>query len=330
MAMPHRSRPCAAPDDYRALRAPGSTGPGLVRSQSTLASRYYDAVTPFYEYAWGTSFHFAPRRPGERLPASLRRQEEHIARTLRLRPGMQVGDVGCGIGGPMVTIARASGANITGLNVNARQIAIGERLLRKCGLAGQCDFLHADFLDVPLEDGHFDAAYSIEALCHAEQTGLVYAELFRLLRPGGEIAVLNWCLTDRFDPGDSQHVDVRRRIESINATPNLLTTSAETDAARAAGFHILSTLDHATTGDPRTPWYMALQGRDLSFSSFARTPVGRTFTAAATRVLERLRIAPPGTAETARLLNVAADILVEGGELGIFTPSFLVHARKPD
>lgn len=150
------------------------------------------------------------------------------------------------------------------------------------------------------------------------------------MRPGGEIAVVNWCLTDRFDPEDSQHVDVRRRIESANATPNLLTTAAEIDAARAAGFDILSTLDQVTTCDPRTPWYMALQGRDLSFSSFARAPVGRTFTAAATRVLERLRIAPPGTGEVAAMLNVAADALVEGGELGVFTPSFLVHARKPD
>ena len=46
-------------------------------------------------------------------------------------------------------------------------------------------------------------------------------------------------------------------------------------------------------------------------------------------LLERLRIAPAGTGEAARLLNMAADALVEGGETGIFTPSFLVHARKP-
>ena len=40
-------------------------------------------------------------------------------------------------------------------------------------------------------------------------------------------------------------------------------------------------------------------------------------------------MAPAGTSEAARFLNVAADALVEAGELGIFTPSFLVHARKP-
>jgi sterol 24-C-methyltransferase len=48
-----------------------------------------------------------------------------------------------------------------------------------------------------------------------------------------------------------------------------------------------------------------------------------------TAALERLRIAPRGTSEAAELLNVAADSLVQGGEMDIFTPSFLVHARKP-
>lgn len=39
--------------------------------------------------------------------------------------------------------------------------------------------------------------------------------------------------------------------------------------------------------------------------------------------------ASSGIGEAAVLLNVAADAIVEGGELGVFTPSFLVHARNP-
>ena len=74
---------------------------------------------------------------------------------------------------------------------------------------------------------------------------------------------------------------------------------------------------------------MALQGRDLSLSSLARTPAGRAVTALVTRLLQQLCLAPAGTTETARLLSVAADALVEGRELGIFTPGFLVHARRP-
>ena len=330
-AMTNRGDLAAALDDYRELRRPkvstsgASTGP----SHSVLVSRYYDVVTPFYEWAWGTSFHFSPRHAGERLPEAHRRHEEGVGRLLNLRPGMQIADIGCGVGGPLATIARATGASITGLNNNAHQIARGERLLRMAGLEGNCGFLYADFMQVPLPDGHFDAAYSFDAICHAPDTRQLFCEIFRLLRPGGEIAAVDWCLTERFDAGDDRHLDVRERIEFGNATPNLLTTLEQVDAAEAAGFEVLAATDQAATSDSHTPWYISLQGRDFSFSSLARTPVGRTCTAAVTRALERLRIAPAGTSEAAQLLNVAADALVEGGELGIFTPSFLVHARKP-
>ena len=330
--MTNRGDLAAALDDYRELRRPktSASGASAGRSHSLLISRYYDVVTPFYEWAWGTSFHFSPRHVGERLPVAQRRHEQGVGRLLGLRPGMQVADIGCGVGGPLATIARATGASITGINYNAHQIARGERLLRRAGLEENCGFMYADFMQVPLPDGHFDAAYSFEAICCAPDTRQLFCEIFRLLRPGGEIAAVDWCLTERFDAGDDRHLDVRERIEFGNATPNLLTTVQQVEAAEDAGFEVLAaTTDQAATSDLGTPWYMSLQGRDFSFSSLARTPFGRTCTAAVTHVLERLRVAPVATSEAAELLNVAADALVEGGELGIFTPSFLIHARKP-
>jgi len=303
---------------------------GKVREQPNLVSRYYDVVTMFYEYAWGQSFHFSPRRPGENLVTSQKRQEEGVGEILGLKPGMKVADIGCGVGGPLVTIGKSTGASITGLNFNAHQISRGEQSVRKAGLDGTCGFLLANFMDVPLEDGHFDAIYSFEAICHAPDTGLLFKELYRLLKPGGEIAAVDWCLTERFDDGNTQHCDIRDRIEYSNATPDLLTTTHQLDTMKGAGFEILSATDQAAEGDPSTPWYMALQGRDVSLASLARIPAGRSFTTGLTGLLEKLRIAPPGTSEASKLLNIAADSVVEGGELGIFTPSFLVHARKPE
>ena len=321
----------AALGEYRELWSPHASAGGAdgTRSHSALVSRFYDFVTPFYEYAWGTSFHFSPRRPRERLAEAQRRHEEGVGRLLGLRSGMRVADIGCGVGGPLVTIAKATGASITGLNNNAYQIARGERMLRRASLEKSCRFLPADFMSVPLPDDHFDAAYSFDAICHAPDTGRLFREVFRLLRPGGEIAAVDWTLTDRFEEADRRHREVKERIELGNGCPGLLTGQEQVNAVAAAGFEVLECVDQTATSDPRTPWYMSLQGRDISLSSLARVPAGRAFTAMATRLLERLRILPAGTGEAAEFLNRAADALVEGGELGIFTPSFLIHARKP-
>jgi sterol 24-C-methyltransferase len=319
-------------DDYYEMKAlnQAQDGDSRIREQPNVVSRYYDVVTQFYEYAWGQSFHFSARRKGENLVASQKRQEEGVGELLQLKPGMKVADVGCGVGGPLVTIGKATGASITGLNFNAHQIARGEQHVRKAGLDGTCDFLLANFMDVPLEDGHFDAIYSFEAICHAPDTAMLFEELYRLLKPGGEIAAIDWCLTERFDDANPKHRDIRDRIEFSNATPDLLTTQQQLDVMKQVGFEVLSATDQAAQSDPETPWYMALQGRDISLASLARIPAGRSFTTGVTKVLEKLRIAPPGTSEASELLNVAADSLVEGGESGIFTPMFLVHARKPE
>ena len=317
-------------DDLHELRAHVEERDANValRAQPQMVSRFYDAVTKFYEYGWGQSFHFAPRRSGEGLHDAQRRQETGVAELLDLGPGTKVADIGCGVGGPLIHIAKTTGAHITGINLNAHQIARCERAGHRAKLQEGCGFLRADYMDVPLADGCFDAAYSFEAICHAPDRDRCLAELSRLLKPGGHIALTEWCLTSLFDGGDPAHGDIRGRVEYGNATPNLPTTSQFVDAVRAAGFDVLSTRDLAFDCDPNFPWYRALQGRDISLASLARIPAGRWLIARATALLERLRFAPAGTADTSRFLNGAADALVEAGEAGIFTPCFLVHARK--
>lgn len=318
-------------DDFLELKELAATedGDSALRSQPQMVSRYFDVVTRFYEYGWGQSFHFAPRRSGEGLRAAQLRQEAGVGELLDLGPGTAVADIGCGVGGPLINIAKATGASITGLNLNAHQIARGRRAVRRAGLEDTCGFLLANYLDVPLADGCFDAAYSFEAICHAPDKGLCLTELWRLLRAGGRIALTEWCLTDLFDGNDPAHRDIRDRVEFANATPNLPTASEFVAAVGAAGFEVLSSRDQAFESDPGFPWYRSLQGRDLSLASLARIPAGRWLTAKATFLLERLRFAPAGTADASLLLNGAADALVEAGEAGIFTPCFLVHARKP-
>ena len=294
----------------------------------SLVNHYYDLVTDFYEFGWGQSFHFAPRRRGEGFKASVLRHQQFLADRLSLKPGMEVLDVGCGVGGPMANLARSSGASFVGINNNAYQIERAR--LHTRGISSLCRFIHGDYMQIPADDCSYDAAIAIEATPHAPDKAAVFQEVFRVLRPGACFAAYEWCLTAEFDPGSSEHQRIKNDIMVGDALPDIAFMPEVCVALRSAGFEILDARDRALESDPETPWYRALQGRDLSLSSLPRTPAGRALTNLALRTGEWLRIAPEGICAVSTLLNAAADALVEGGRTGIFTPMFFFLVQRPE
>ncbi len=327
-----RSLADLAPDEVKSVveQYSGIHDAGVERRREryrSFVNHYYDLVTDFYEFGWGQSFHFAPRRRGESFKASQLGHQHFLADHLSLEPGMQVLDVGCGVGGPMGALARYSGASFVGLNNNAYQIERAKAHTRD--VRSLCRFIHGDYMQIPDGDHRYDAAIAIESMPHAPDKTAAFREIFRVLRPGACFAGYDWCLTEDFDPRDADHVRIRDAIVEGDALPDIARTSEIGTALRAAGFELVEHGDRASASDPTTPWYRALQGRDLNLRSIPRTPFGRAMTNLVLRVGEKLRAFPEGTTAVSSLLNKTADALVDGGKAGIFTPMFFFLARKP-
>lgn len=185
------------------------------------------------------------------------------------------------------------------------------------------------------EDNSFDAVYAIEATVHAPSLKGIYSEIFRVLKPGGVFGVYEWLMTDEYDNDNLHHREIRLGIEQGDGISNMCKVSEALEAVKAAGFELLRSEDMADRPDP-LPWYWPLAGemRHLQsvwdFFTIARmTYWGRTLVHNTVGVLEMLRLAPPGTKKTADSLAVAADCLVAGGREHLFTPMYLMVARKP-
>ena len=311
-------------DEYRSLQNAGAQRRKDRYRQ--LVNHYYDLATDFYEFGWGRSFHFAPRRRGESLAESQTRHQNFLADRLSLEPGMRILDVGCGVGGPMGNLARRYGASFTGINNNAYQIERAK--LHTRDVRSVCRLIHGDYMQIPESDGYFDGAINIEALAHAPDKAAAFRELYRVLRPGGCLAGYEWCLTEDFDPLNAEHLKIKTDIMRGSGLPDIASTEEVRDALRTAGFELLEARDLASESDPKTPWYRALQGRDLSLRSIPRTPAGRYLINRGLRVLEALRIVPTGATAVSTLLNAGGDALVAGGKYGVFTPMFFFLARK--
>eukprot|EP01147_Barroeca_monosierra_P006918 gene6918-9552_t len=293
---------------------------------SFIVDTYYNIVTAFYEYGWGQSFHFAPRYHGESFRESMYRHEHYLSSKLGLKQGIKCLDMGCGVGGPMRTIAHFSGAKITGITINQYQVDRARSHNARAGLGNQCNVLQGNFLNLPFSDNTFDAIYAIEATCHAPNKDEAYCEAFRVLKPGGTFGLYEWCMTDKYDPNNSTHRKIKLQIEEGDALPNLDSIAEVLEALKRVGFEIVEYEDRAVTSP--VPWYEPLDGK-LTFTGFKHSRIGRTMTRMSLAVLETFRIVPRGSAGVAQLLNEAADALVAGGKEGIFTPLFFALIRKP-
>lgn len=297
---------------------------------------YYNVVTDFYEYGWGTSFHFSRFYKGENFHASVARHEHYLAYKAGIQEGDLVLDVGCGVGGPASEIARFTGCNIVGLNNNDYQVAKANWNAKKSQLHNQLQFVKGDFMHMDFDDNTFDKVYAIEATCHAPKLEGVYGEIYRVLKPGGTFAVYEWVMSDRYDESNPEHRKIAYEIEVGDGIPKMFPAQVARDALRNVGFEVTLAKDLAEEPN-EVPWYYPLTGEwkyvqtlaDLA--TFFRTSFfGRKFTTFMVYLMELLGIAPQGSTKVTLALEEAAVGLVAGGRSKLFTPMMLFIARKPE
>ncbi len=293
-----------------------------------MINHYYDVVTDFYEHGWGQSFHFAARARGESFDASLARAEHYLALRLGLQPGMKVLDVGCGVGGPMRSIARFSGAAVEGVNNNDYQLEKVRSHNSEAGLTHLCSAFKGDFMNLGVADQTYDAAYQIEATCHAPDKVACYAEIARVLKPGALFTGYEWCMTNEYDPSNARHQEIKFEIETGDSLPDIVSIPHTIESLEKAGFEVIDHFDAALRSDPETPWYLPLVGELSGLQTLRRGRLGRRIARRTIGALEALRIAPKGSKAVSQMLGRAAEGLIAGGETGIFTPSFFFLARR--
>ena len=63
-----------------------------------------------------------------------------------------------------------------------------------------------------LSDATMDRAYAIEATCHAGDVSRVFAEVYRILKPGGLFAFYEWAMTESYDPSNERHNQIKMDI----------------------------------------------------------------------------------------------------------------------
>lgn len=108
---------------------------------------------------------------------------------LNLKPGMRVLDAACGSGNQSIPAARA-GAVVTGVDIAPNLLEQAQKRANVENL--KIKFGEYDVENMPFENGEFDVVMSMFGAMFAPRPELVAAELVRVCRAGGTIALGNW------------------------------------------------------------------------------------------------------------------------------------------
>jgi SAM-dependent methyltransferase len=114
---------------------------------------------------------------------------EHLCDTADLHAGWRVLDVATGSGNAAIAAAR-HGCTAVGVDYVSSLLEVGRRRADAEGLA--VELLEGDAEALPFPDDSFDAVTSVFGAMFAPDHAQAAAELLRVCRPGGTIALASW------------------------------------------------------------------------------------------------------------------------------------------
>jgi len=102
-----------------------------------------------------------------------------------LKPWMRILDVGGGLGGPARTLAVEFGCRVTVIDLAESYVEAGRMLTGLMGLDDRITFHAGDALELPFDDGAFDAVWTQNSGMNIEDKERLYAGFHRVVAPGG-------------------------------------------------------------------------------------------------------------------------------------------------
>lgn len=173
------------------------------------------------------------------FPQSLLRMNEVMMEAAAIKKGDHVLDMGCGVGGSSIFLARQMGCKVTGITLSERQVQQAEQIAKEKGVNDLVDFRVMNYSNTDFTDNSFDVVWGCESVCYADNKEQFIKEAYRLLKPGGYLVVADGFVSE-FNNND--HPIVRNWLDGWQVN-YLETPERFSDFMKATGFYQISYRD---------------------------------------------------------------------------------------
>ena len=153
---------------------------------------HYDHISGAYHAWWGEHMHHGYWEDGESLAEAQVKLMERLTAQAQIPHFARVLDVGCGLGGASLWLARNLDCSVLGITNSPEQAKIAQKRAHSAGLNPQVRFavMDANRLDAPRDS--FDVVWVIECSEHLNDRPSFFRRCERVLKPGGVLALSAW------------------------------------------------------------------------------------------------------------------------------------------
>jgi phosphoethanolamine N-methyltransferase len=170
-------------------------------------------------------------------------------------------DVGCGLGAiDEILVRDHRAASVVGIDVDPSLLTAMKARIERAGMTDRIRGLLVTAGRLPFDDASFDVVFSKDSLVQIPDKPAIFAEVLRVLRPGGRFIASDWLRGSGGGGGGGGNEYSAQMLEFFRLEGiayNMATLAESAQGLRAAGFESVEIRD-------RHAWYLDLAQRELA------------------------------------------------------------------